>query len=107
MEKYELILIDDTSRQASRPSLFKSTPISVAEAPDKCALVIRCHASLSAPAFRPQLLAFLRDLRAQHPEAKILALNEYGRNHIHVRDDMNALRKALSDIPLSAQPASV
>ncbi len=107
MKKVDFILIDDTSRNDGLSSLFKAQPLNVVEDRNKQALVIQYHASLSDPKCRPQLLARLCHLRAQHPDAKILALNEYGRYHINVRNDMNALRKALSDIPLSAQPASV
>ena len=107
MKKVKYLLIDDTPHPDRQTGLFKAQPLNVVEDRDKQALVIQYQASLSDPKRRPQLLAYLCHLRAQHPDARILALNEYGRYHIHVRDDMNALRKALSDIPLSAQPASV
>lgn len=42
-------------------------------------------------------VALLDTLRVHYPNAKILAKNEYDRYHIRVRDDMNALRRELSD----------
>lgn len=42
-------------------------------------------------------VALLDTLRVHYPNAKILAKNEYDRYHIRVRDDMNALRRKLSD----------
>ena len=44
-----------------------------------------------------KLIALLLDLRDHYPSAKILAKDEYDRWHTNVRDDMNALRRELSD----------
>ena len=46
---------------------------------------------------RAQLIALLLDLRDHYPTAKILGKNEYDRWHVNVRDDMNQLRRELSD----------
>ncbi len=42
-------------------------------------------------------VALLDTLSVHYPNAKILAKDEYDRYHIRVRDDMNALRRELSD----------
>ena len=44
-----------------------------------------------------KLIALLLDLRDHYPSAKILGKNEYDRYHIHVSDEMNQLRRELSD----------
>ena len=44
------------------------------------------------------LIALLDELRNRFPDAKILAKDEYDRYHIKVREDMNALRRELSDL---------
>lgn len=57
------------------------------------------HGSLSDPRLRPLLIDLLLDLRDHYPSAKILAKDEYDRWHTNVRDDINALRRELSDYP--------
>jgi hypothetical protein len=44
-----------------------------------------------------ECLLITLDLRDHFPDAKILAKDEYDRWHIKVRDDMNQLRRELSD----------
>ncbi len=58
---------------------------------------IKYNGSLTDPRLRPLLIDLLLDLRELFPDAKILAKNEYDRWHIKVRDDMNQLRRELSD----------
>ena len=44
-----------------------------------------------------KLIELLLDLRDHYPSAKILGKDEYDRYHIHVSDEMNQLRRELSD----------
>ena len=64
---------------------------------NRCAIGIKYNGSLTDPRLRPLLVDLLLDLREHFPDAKILAKDEYDRWHIKVRDDMNQLRRELSD----------
>ena len=66
---------------------------------DACSIGIKYNGKLTDVKLRPQLIDLLLDLRSQFPDAKILAKEEYDRYHIKVRDDMNQLRRELSDLP--------
>ena len=66
---------------------------------DACSIGIKYNGKLTDVKLRPQLIDLLLDLRNQFPDAKILAKDEYDRYHIKVRDDMNQLRRELSDLP--------
>ena len=66
---------------------------------DACSIGIKYNGKLTDVKLRPQLINLLLDLRSQFPEAKILAKDEYDRYHTKVRDDMNQLRRELSDLP--------
>ena len=44
-----------------------------------------------------KLIELLLDLRDHYPSAKIFGKDEYDRWHVKVRDDMNQLRRELSD----------
>ena len=64
---------------------------------NRCSIGIKYNGSLTDPRLRPLLVDLLLDLREHFPDAKILAKDEYDRWHIKVRDDMNLLRRELSD----------
>ena len=66
---------------------------------DACSIGIKYNGKLTDVKLRPQLIDLLLDLRSQFPDAKILAKDEYDRYHTKVRDDMNQLRRELSDLP--------
>lgn len=56
----------------------------------------------SAPAtlaLRAMLVGLLLNLRSNYPDAVILAKKEYGRYHSNIHEDMNALRRELSNLP--------
>ena len=50
-------------------------------------------------ALRAMLVGLLLNLRNNYPDAVILAKKEYGRYHSNIREDMNALRRELSNLP--------
>lgn len=62
-----------------------------------CSIGIKYNGSLTDPKLRPLLIDLLLDLREHFPDAKILAKDEYDRWQIKVREDMNQLRRELSD----------
>lgn len=69
-----------------------------------CSIGIKYNGSLKREAcnlkLRALLLALLNELRSRYPDAAILALNEIRpgtRSFIRVRDDMNDLRRELSN----------
>ena len=81
----------------SQPGAFMPKPTCGEEDLNHCSIGIKYNGSLSDPRLRPLLIALLLDLRDHYPSAKILAKDEYDRYHIHVSDEMNHLRKELSD----------
>lgn len=48
---------------------------------------------------RARLIGLLLSLRSNYPDAVILAKKEYGRYHSNIHEDMNALRRELSNLP--------
>jgi len=72
-------------------------PVAGEEDLNRCSIGIKYNGRLSDRQLRPLLLALLLDLRDKFPTAKILAKSEYDRHHIQVRDDMNQLRREMSD----------
>ena len=74
-------------------------PLAGQEDLNRCSIGIKYNGMLSDRVLRATLLALLLDLRDHFPEAKILAKDEYDRWHVKVRDDMNQLRRELSDYP--------
>ena len=83
----------------NQPGSFMPKPPRGQEDPNQCAIGIKYNGTLSDRQLRPLLIALLLDLRDRFPEAKILGLSEYDRYHIKVSDDMNVLRRELSDLP--------
>ena len=65
---------------------------------NKCSIGIKFNGKISDPRLRPLLLALLNELHQYYPEVTILAKSEYDRYHIRVREDMNQLRRELSDM---------
>ena len=73
-----------------------------------CSIGVKYNGKLSDPRLRPLLLALLYELRNRNPVAAIFALNEIRpetrhlkhetRGIIRVREDMNQLRRELSDM---------
>ena len=63
-----------------------------------CSIGVKYNGKLSDPRLRPLLLALLNELHQYYPEVNILAKSEYDRYHIRVREDMNQLRRELSDM---------
>ena len=63
-----------------------------------CSIGVKYNGKLSDPRLRPLLLALLNELHQYYPEVTILAKSEYDRYHIRVREDMNQLRRELSDM---------
>ena len=63
---------------------------------NRCAVGIKYNGSLTDPRLKPLLVDLLLELRGHFPDAKILAMDEYDRWHIKVREDMNDLRRELS-----------
>lgn len=82
-----------------QPGAFMPKPLAGQEDLNKCSIGIKYNGKLSDRQLRPLLISLLLDLRDQFPNAKILAKDEYDRWHIHVRDDINQLRRELSDYP--------
>ena len=82
-----------------QPGSFMPKPICGEEDLNRCSIGITYNGSLSDPRLRPLLIDLLLDLRDHYPSAKILAKDEYDRWHTNVRDDINALRRELSDYP--------
>ena len=82
-----------------QPGSFMPKPICGEEDLNRCSIGIKYNGSLSDPRLRPLLIDLLLDLRDHYPSAKILAKDEYDRWHTNVRDDINALRRELSDYP--------
>lgn len=80
-----------------QPGNFMPKPRCGEEDLNRCAIGIKYNGNLTDPRLRPLLIDLLLDLREHFPDAKILAKDEYDRWHIKVRDDMNQLRRALSD----------
>ena len=81
----------------SKPGSFMPKPAAGQEDLNRCSIGIKYNGTLSDRQLRPLLIALLLDLRDRYPDAKILAKDEYDRWHINVRDDMNQLRRGLSD----------
>ena len=79
------------------PGSFMPKPSCGEEDLNRCSIGIKYNGSLTDPRLRPLLVDLLLDLREHFPDAKILAKDEYDRWHIKVRDDMNQLRRELSD----------
>ena len=79
------------------PGSFMPKPSCGEEDLNRCSIGIKYNGSLTDPRLRPLLIDLLLDLREHYPDAKILAKDEYDRWHIKVRDDMNQLRRELSD----------
>jgi len=80
-----------------QPGAFMPAPVAGEEDLNRCSIGIKYNGRLSDRQLRPLLLALLLDLRDKFPTAKILAKSEYDRHHIQVRDDMNQLRREMSD----------
>lgn len=55
--------------------------------------------SLAKSANRESLAGHLASLRKRYPDAKILGISEIEGDNIKVSDDMNKLRRVLSDKP--------
>ena len=81
------------------PSSFMPKPTCRQEDLNKCSIGIKYNGKLSDPILKPLLVKLLVTLRHRYPDAMILAKDEYDRYHTKVRDDMNQLRRALSDQP--------
>ena len=82
-----------------QPGNFMPAPARGAEDLNQCSIGIKYNGKLSNSRLRPLLIALLLHLRDRHPDAKILAKDEYDRYQIKVRSDMNGLRRELSDWP--------
>jgi len=80
-----------------QPGSFMPRPRCGDDDLNKCGIEIKYNGSLSDPQLRPLLVKLLLDLLEHYPESKILAIDEYDSWHIKVRDDMNQLRRELSD----------
>lgn len=78
------------------PGSFMPKPRCGEEDLNRCAVGIKYNGSLTDPRLRPLLVDLLLELRGHFPDAKILAMDEYDRWHIKVREDMNDLRRELS-----------
>ena len=83
----------------NQPGSFMPKPPRGQEDPNQYGIGIKYNGKLSDRVLRPLLISLLLDLRDHYPEAKILGLSEYDRYHIKVSDDMNQLRRELSDLP--------
>jgi len=79
------------------PGSFMPKPSCGKEDLNRCSIGVKYNGSLTDPKLRPLLVDLLLDLREHYPDAKILAKDEYDRWHIKVRDDLNQLRRELSD----------
>ena len=64
---------------------------------NRCGIGIKYNGRLTDPQLRPLLVELLLDLLEHYPDANVLDMDEYDRWHIKVRDDMNQLRRELSD----------
>jgi len=92
----------------SNPGAIMSKPVCGQEDLNKCSIGVKYNGKLSDPRLRPLLLALLNELRNRNPVAAIFALNEIRpetrhlkhetRGFIRVREDMNQLRRELSDM---------
>ncbi len=82
----------------SHSGSFMSKTVFGQENPNKCGIGIKYCGKLSDRRLRPLLIALLTELRQKCPYARILAKSEYDRWHVHVRDDMNLLRRELSEL---------
>jgi len=80
-----------------QPGSFMPKPSRGDDDLNACGIGIKYNGSLTDPQLRPLLVQLLLDLLEHYPDAKILAMDEYDRWHIKVRDDMNQLRRELSD----------
>lgn len=87
----------------SQPGAFMLKPTCGEEDLNRCSIGIKCNGTLRPETcnlkLRAQLISLLLDLRDHYPSAKILGKDEYDRHHIHVSDEMNALRRELSEFP--------
>ena len=85
----------------NQPGSFMPKPPRGQEDPNQCAIGIKYNGTLKRETcdlgLRALLISLLLDLRDRFPDAKILGLSEYDRYHIKVSDDMNQLRRELSD----------
>ena len=67
-----------------------------------CSIGVKYNGSLEPGTLtfelRAKLIRLLVELRSRYPEVTILAKSEYDRYHIRVREDMNQLRRELSDM---------
>ena len=64
---------------------------------NKCSIGIKYNGSLTDPRLRPLLIDLLLYVSIRFPEVKILAKNEFDPRHIKVRNDMNGIRRELSE----------
>ena len=64
---------------------------------NKCSIGIKYNGNLTDPMLRSLLIDLLLYLSIRFPEVKILAKNEYDPRHIKVRNDMNGIRRELSE----------
>lgn len=77
---------------------FMPKPTCGQENLNKCSIGIKFNGKLSDTILRAPLINLLVELRHRYPDAVILAKDEYDRHHTNVRDDMNLLRRELSDL---------
>lgn len=96
----------------SNPGAVMSKPMCGQEDLNKCSIGIKFNGSLEPGSLtfelRAKLIRLLFELRSRYPEAAIFALNEIRpetrhlkhetRGIIRVREDMNQLRRELSDM---------
>ena len=85
----------------SQPGAFMPKPTCGEEVLNRCSIGVKYNGTLKHETcdlkLRAQLIALLLNLRDRYPSAKILGKHEYDRYHIHVSDEMNQLRRELSD----------
>ena len=99
----------------SQPGAFMPKPTCGQEDLNKCSIAIKYNGDLARDlelstlnsstdsklytlnSKLAKLIALLLDLRDHYPSAKILGKDEYDRYHIRVSDEMNLLRRELSD----------
>ena len=89
MKTVNYILVDDVHPKAGSQVLDNRYVLQPGDA-----IVIQ-HAVSLTPALVPQLVR----LRRRFPDAKILGASEIDGKNIRVSEDMNTLRRALSDCP--------
>ena len=86
-----------------QPGAFMPKPLAGQEDLNRCSIGVKYNGTLKHETcdlkLRAQLIALLLNLRDRYPSAKILGKHEYDRYHIHVSDEMNHLRRELSDYP--------